>query len=241
MKKKNKVLIVSVVSVAFLVVAIIAVSYAMFTANLSGTKVNKLVSGYVRLNCTETNFNLADTRSMTDEEGIGLGDSNTATCTLVSTMGGAMNVGYDLGLTDVDAVTPSDAIGQDNVKIQASKKIDSGSTTYLAGSTADTGVLVSSLQSKKGQYDSVGVPSYKVDSAIVSGNHSIVYTIKSWVTSEGGSPTNTNTNGVCTDTTYTTQSTCEAAGEIWGYRQRFAQAGGSFSFKLKIGATQVLS
>jgi hypothetical protein len=213
----------------------------MFTANLTGTKQNKLTSGYVTLNCTETNFSLANTKTMTDAEGIALGSGNTATCTLTSTMAGVMNIGYDFGLTAVDAVTPSDGIGPSNVKIQASKKIDSGSTTYLAGSTASAGVLVSSIQNAQGQYDSVGVPSYKIDSATITGNHSVLYTIKTWVSSENGSNTNTNTNGVCSDTTYTTQATCQAAGEIWGYEQKSSQAGGSFSYKLKIGATQVLS
>ena len=80
-----------------------------------------------------------------------------------------------------------------------------------------------------------------MDSATVEGNHTIVYTIKAWVASTGnGATTNSsNTSGECTDSTYTTQSTCEAAGEIWGTSQTTGQTGGSFSFKLKIGATQV--
>lgn len=239
--KRKKVVIISVVSVVLLVVAIIAVSYAIFTANLTGTKENKLIAGNVNINCAETNFELANTHVLSDSEGIALGNSNTATCTLTSTMTGTMNIGYDIALSDVDTETPSDAIGTGNVKIQATKKIDGGSAQYLAGTTASSGVLVSSLASSAGQYDSTNITSYKIDSAIVTGNHSIVYTIKSWVASEGsGTPTITNTNGLCSNTTYTTQETCESAGEIWGYDQKASQAGGSFSFKLKIGATQVL-
>ena len=51
-----------------------------------------------------TNFTLEDTGVMTDAEGIALGNSNTATCTLTSTMQGTMRVGYDIGLSNV---TPS--------------------------------------------------------------------------------------------------------------------------------------
>ncbi len=239
--KRQKVVIISVVSVLLLVVAIIAVSYAMFTANLTGTKENKLVVGDVMISCAETNFNLTNTHVLSDSEGIALGNSNTATCTLTSTMAGTMNIGYDIALGDVDADTPSDAIGTGNVKIQATKKIDNGSVQYLAGTSANSGVLVSSLASSAGQYDA-NITGYKIDSAIVTGNHSILYTIKSWVASEGsGTPAITNTNGLCSNTTYTTEETCEAAGEIWGYDQKATQAGGSFSFKIKIGATQVLS
>ncbi len=237
----KKVIIISIVSVLLLVVAIIATSYAVFTANLTGTKENKLTTGYVTMNCSETNFNLTNTKTMTDAEGIALGSSNTATCTLTSTMAGTMTVGYDIGLTDVDTVTPSDGVGTGNVKIQAKKSVDSGTEQYLAGTTASAGVLVSSLASSAGQYDPTNVPSYKLDSATVSGNHSILYTVKSWVTSVGGANTTTTTNGKCSDTTYTTEAACKAAGEIWGVDQTSSQAGGSFSFKLKIGATQVLS
>ncbi|MBQ6546913.1 MAG: hypothetical protein IJL74_02820 [Bacilli bacterium] len=237
----KKVIIVSIVSVLLLVVAIIATSYAVFTANLTGTKENKLTTGYVTMNCTETNFNLTNTHALTDAEGIALGSGNTATCTLTSTMAGTMTVGYDIGLTDVDTATPSDGVGTGNVKIQAKKSIDSGADQYLAGTSANAGVLVSSIASSAGTYDSTNVPSYKIDSATVTGNHTIVYTVKSWVTSIGGSNSTSTTNGKCSDTTYTTESTCEAAGEIWGTDQTATQAGGSFSFKLKIGATQVLS
>lgn len=238
----KKVVIISIVSVFLLVVAIIATSYAIFTANLTGTKENKLTTGYVNMNCAETNFNLTNTHALSDSEGIALGNSNTATCTLTSTMTGAMNVGYDIALADVDAETPSDAIGVGNVKIQVKKSIDSGADQYLAGTTATTGVLVNSLQSSAGQYDTTNITSYNIDSATVTGNHSIVYTIKSWVVSESGSSTtNTTTNGICSDTAYTTQAACQAAGEIWGVDQKVSQSGGSFSFKLKIGATQVLS
>ena len=238
----KKVLIISVVSVIVLVVAIIATSYAVFTANLTGTKENKLTTGYVTMNCAETNFNLTNTKALTDAQGIALGSSNTATCTLTSTMVGTMNIGYDIALADVDAETPTDAIGTGNVKIQASKTIDSGSVQYLADTSPTTGVLVSSLQSSTGQYDTTNITSYKIDSATVTGNHTIVYTVKSWVASDGeSSTTSTTTNGVCSNTTYTTEATCEAAGEIWGVDQKVSQSGGSFSFKLKIGATQVLS
>ncbi len=236
----KKVLGISIAAVIVLVVAIIATSYAVFTANITGHEENVLTTGYVTLRCTESTFNVANTQPMTDAQGIAA-TNNAATCTLTSEMSGTMTVGYDVALTDVDADTPSDSLGAGNVKIQASKSVNSGAAQYLAGTTASTGALVSSIASSGGTYDS-SITGYKIDSATVNGNSTIIYTIKAWVASEATGTNNTTTqDGECSDTTKTTKTACEAAGEIWGYRQRVSQAGGSFSFKLKVGASQVLS
>ena len=61
MWNNKRIVIISIVSVLALVVAIIATSYAVFTSNLTGTKENKLTTGYVTMNCAETNFNLSNT------------------------------------------------------------------------------------------------------------------------------------------------------------------------------------
>lgn len=238
----KKVLGISIAAVVVLVIAIIATSYAMFTAQLSGTKENKLTTGYVKMNCEETNFSVSDTQAMTDEEGIAA-TNNVATCNLTSEMVGTMTVGYDVALYDVDSVTPDDGLNQDNVKIQAKKSIDNGADTYLAGTSATTGVVVADLASSTGQYDT-SITGYKLDSATLVGNHSVLYSIKSWVASDSASSSNissSNNTGVCSDKSYTSEATCKDAGEIWGTSQTQSQEGSSFSFKLKIGATQVLS
>ena len=236
--KNRKVLIISIVAVVLLVVAIVATSYAMFTANLSGTKQNRINTGHVSLNCTETTFELTDTTALSDAEGIDLAD-NAATCTLVSTMNGSMKIGYDIALAEIDSVSPTDSIGENNVKIQANKVANGGTTSYLAGTSATEGVLISDLANSPGAYDET-ITGYNIDSAIVEGNNTIVYTVKAWVASlgEGGVNTESSAVGVCSDETYTTESTCEAAGEIWGDSQTSSQEGGTFSFKLKVGATQ---
>ena len=233
----KKVLALSVVAVAVLVVAIVATSYAMFTANLTGTQENKLNTGYVTLSCTETNFDVKDTNPMTDVEGIAQTD-NVATCTLASTMVGTMTVGYDIAMTDVDIDNPTDNLGESNVKIQATKSVDSAAATYLVGTAADKGVLVSDIANSAGIYDT-SITGYTLDSAKLTGNHSVVYTIKTWVTSLGDSENvEATAEGVCSDTQYNTETDCEGAGEIWGNSQTSTQEGGAFSFKLKVGATQ---
>ena len=236
----KKVLIISVISVIALVIAIVGTSYAMFTANLTGTKENVINTGYVKMSCAETTFNVQNSSPMSDSEGIASTD-NAATCTLTTEMKSTMRICYDVALYEVDALTPSDSIGISNVKAQIYKSVDSGPATYLGGSSASSGVLINTLTSSSGTYDS-SITSYNIDSAIVEGSQTVVYTIKNWVDSTASSGTNSSSNpGTCSDSTYTDESTCEAAGEIWGSSQTESQQGGSFSFKLKIGATQVLS
>lgn len=250
MEKKQidnkKVMIVSIISVFLLVFAIILTSYAVFTANLQGTKENKLNTGYVSLDCTETTFTLENTDVMTDAEGIAA-SGNTATCALKAHMEGQMKIGYDVALFDVDAIEPSDGLGTSNIKIQASKSINGGEVSYLAETSATQGVLVSSLENKAGQYDST-ITNYVIDSANIdrgtmldnTNEGTINYVIKAWVASEGNGGTTVTTNpNKCSDEQYTTQSACEGAGEVWGTSQKGEKKGGTFSFKLKVGATQV--
>lgn len=232
----KKVKLLTTAGVLFLVVAIVGISLAMFTANFTGTKENKLKTGSVTMNCSETNFTLTDTSVLTDAQGIAL-TNNEATCTLTTTLNGTMNIGYDVALYDI---TNSTNLTENNIKIQASK-IDNGTTSYLAGSSATTGILVSSIKTNAGQYDNT-ITGYKIDSAIVNATKTIKYKIKAWVTNvASGASTTTNTDGYCSNQTYTTKATCESAGEIWGYDQKVGQAGGTFSFKLKVGASQVLA
>ena len=236
----KKVLGISIAAVVVLVIAIVATSYAAFTAQLTGTKENKLTTGYVKMNCAETRFAIANTSAMTDAQGIAASD-NVATCTLTSEMVGSMTVGYDVALYDVDATSPSDSLTKNDVKIQATKSIDSGAVSYLAGTSSTAGVTVGTLENSAGQYDT-SITNYKLDSATLTGNHSVLYSIKSWVANDSGSSvTNSSSTGTCSDTSYSTESACKDAGEIWGSSQTQTQAGSSFSFKLKIGATQVLS
>ncbi len=88
----KKVLGISIAAVIVLVVAIIATSYAVFTANITGHEENVLTTGYVTLRCTESTFNVANTQPMTDAQGIAA-TNNAATCTLTSEMSCIMTVG----------------------------------------------------------------------------------------------------------------------------------------------------
>lgn len=235
----KKVLILTVFAVILLVVAIIATSYAAFSANLSGTNENVINTGTVSLKCNETTFNLTDTTPVTDSKGIAA-SNNVATCELVSNMEGEMKVGYDIALADVDDLSPNDGLGVKDIKLQVYKSVDNGSTIYLNDTSATKGVFVSDLQNLKGKYDK-SILSYKLDSATVVGNHTTKYYIKAWVSSDSkGKVNTTSVKNVCSDEKYTTESSCKQAGEVWGTKTTATKEAGTFSFKLKVGATQVL-
>ncbi len=244
----KKVLAISITAVVVLVLALAATSYAMFSANLTGSKENELTTGYVTLNCTEKTFELENTSPMNDTEGIAL-ENNAAECTLTSEMKGTMTIGYDIALDGVDTKTPEDGITEDNVKIQVSKTItepEQGQLEYLLKTNNTEGIYVSTIKESKGQYDR-SIDGYKLDSDTITGNKKIVYKIVAWVSNEQAENTRINDsnivldeNGKCSNSSYTDKDTCENASEIWGDSKKSTQEGGTFSFKLKIGATQVL-
>lgn len=234
----KKVIIISVFAVILLVAAIMFTSYGALTSNLSGSKDNVINTGTVSLKCNETTFNIKDAKPMTDAKGIASED-NLATCELVSTMDGEMNIGYDIALTEVDAKTPNDALTSKDIRIDVYKSVDNGKTVFLAGSTATKGVSVSSLEQKKGTYDK-SILAYNLDSATIKGNHKVNYYIKAWVTSDKSSIKTTKEKEVCSNSEYKTEKECKDAGEVWGNKTTTSTPGGTFSFKLKVGATQVL-
>ncbi len=246
----KKIMVLSVVSVIVLVIAIVATSYAMFTANLSGTKANELTTGYVTLNCEETTFKLEDTSPMTDADGIKM-ENNEAICKLTSTMKGTMTIGYDIALDVIDE-SQEDGVNEDNVKIQVTKSTKGAEEQpkYLLETDANKGVYISSIQDETGQYNDDEDQGYNLDSDTITGDTEITYKIKTWVSNlkttgadeeEVPNINESSSSSTCSNPQLKTKEECQSAGEIWGDEQTSTQKGGTFSFKLKITATQVLS
>lgn len=234
----KKVIILSVFAVILLVISIIMTSYAALSSNLSGTKDNVINTGTVSLKCNETTFNIKDAKPMTDAKGIA-SDNNIASCELVSTMDGEMNIGYDIALTDIDAKSPNDGLSAKDVRVDVYKSVDDGKTIYLAGTTATQGTAISNLEKNSGKYDK-SILNYNLDSSTIKGNHKVNYYIKAWVTSDKSSIKTTKEKEVCSNSKYKTKEECENNNEIWGTKTTTSTPGGTFSFKLKVGATQVL-
>ncbi len=235
----KKVLMISIFAVILLVVIIIIMSYQMLTANLSGSGEGKINTGTVSLKCNEKTFNIKDATPISDAKGIA-SDNNVASCELVSTMEGEMIVGYDIALTEVDEETPNDNLSANDIKIDVYKSIDNGELIYLAGTSSTKGVFINDLLNNKGKYDK-SILGYNIDSVTISGNHKVNYYIKAWVTNDKKVIKTTNEKEVCSNSKYKTEEECKANGEVWGNKKTTSTPDGTFSFKLKIGATQVLN
>lgn len=235
----KKVLLISIFAVILLVVIIIVMSYQTLTADLSGKGSGEVNTGTVSLKCNEKTFNIKDASPISDAKGIA-SDNNVASCELVSTMEGEMNVGYDIALTEVDEDTPNDNLTANDVKIDVYKSIDNGAITYLAGTSSTKGILVNDLLNSKGKYDK-SILGYNLDSAVLNGNHKVNYYIKAWVTNDKTSVKTLKEKEVCSNNKYKTETECKKNGEVWGNKTTTSNPSGTFSFKLKVGATEVLS
>ena len=209
----KKIFIVTIISIVALIASVVFVSYAAYTANITGTKTQNLGSnGYVTMSCSETNFSTT---------GVAIGTKKSYTCALKYNVSGSMTIGYDIGLTNVSCTSGATCM------INATKN----SSSILS----DTNVT--SLSSTKGTYDTS--VAYKIDSGTLSSNSTVTYVINAWISAVGANSTSSNTTGKCSDSSYTTQSACEKANEIWGTSQNQTQASATFSFKAKIGAKQI--
>ena len=208
----KKVLILTVCSLFVLVAAVIATSFAAYSATITGTEIQSLGSnGYVSMSCSDTNFNVTNAN---------VGDKGTYTCDLKYNLTGTMTVGYDFALTDVSCSSGATCL------IDVKK----GSTSLHSNKN------ITSLASSKGTYDST-ITSYNLDSGTLSSTSTVSYTVDAWISA---APANTtSTTEACSDTQYSTAETCKNAGEIWGTKQSATQGGATFSFKAKFGAKQI--
>lgn len=210
----KKVLVITVVSIMVLIGSIAFVSYAAFSADIAGTQEQKLANnGYVTMSCSETTFSVT---------GANIGAKQNYTCDLNYSVTGTMQIGYDIGLSSVSCT--------------------SGATCMISMTKNGTAVFsdknITTYASSTGTYDTT-MTSYKLDSGTLSSSSTVKYVISAWISAVPGNASDSNTTGVCSDTSKTTKETCEAANEVWGTSQTQTQGAATFSFKAKLGAKQI--
>ena len=183
MEKNKKVIVLSTIAILLLVTTVILVYYVLFTYDKhENLEKSPKKTGKLTIDCAEKTFELKNTKKMSDKDGI-KSNENIAICTLKSEMDGAINVGYDLALYDIDIDYPNDSIKEDNVKVQITRKVNNEKETYLGNSSNTKGILIKDLKNIPGEYDKK-IDGYKIDSSTISGNHEVVYTIKAWADKE---------------------------------------------------------
>lgn len=180
--ENKKTLILSIIGILVLVIAVVGVSFAMYTFAGVGTKQNKITTGSISLNITGPEFSFDGTYPMSDAKGI-LSTGNTQTVTVSANWpdGAPVEVQYDLGL---QIETPTGTLGEDDVKIlvfDEQNKVVVGKT--VGESTATEGTLISDLAGVKGpnqliqQYGIAG-------GTFVSSTDVDTYTVKAWVSDQ---------------------------------------------------------
>lgn len=167
MEKNKKTLILSILAVLVLIIAVVGVSYAMYTFAATGTKENYIQTGSISLNYqNEATCTVSNAYPKTMEVGLANPDC-TMSFDVVASLAGTTTINYELGLTYDGAVTlPTNAI---RFTLQKGE-------TYILGSAA-AGVLMS-------DYTAAGAIAgltnrIQADSFTASGTHS--YVLKAWV------------------------------------------------------------
>ena len=165
----KRTLILSIIGILVLVIAVVGVSFAMFTFSGTGTKENVLKTGTVSINFddeTDDN-NIEITNQYPEDDTTGMADTNNETeFTVEGDFGGntTMSVNYEVGLSDITTTPASGAtIGDNYVKVAIQKN-----NTYVKGS-ASGGVLISSFASDAGALGLID--SYYVTNGTLSDGH----------------------------------------------------------------------
>ena len=183
--ENKKTLVLSILGVLVLVIAVVGVSFAMYSFNGTGAKENVIQTGTVSVAYNETSvLTLANQYPMTDERGLEADDK--LAFTVNAEMSGSMTINYEVAL---DEITMSDSakFGTDDVKVQITKN----GTDYLAG-TATTGDLLNTLAAKNGTLITSG---YVFDKDTFTAAESNSYVVKAWVSEAYDLPTNDTSVG----------------------------------------------
>ena len=252
--ENNKTMILSILGVLVLVIAVVGVSFAMYTFSATGTRENTITTGSVSLNFSADQdplFTLTNQYAMSDAKGL---ETEGKTFTLKPDLKGTMTIAYEIGFTEITQGTNlTDSLVKVNIKVN-----DGNEEKYLAGG-ADHGDTISAFKGKIGfeqdQISGTTTPAaeyllkdYVFDSGIINDSNkdkTRTYTIRAWIADDyqllGGEAATANT-AYCTvsgvvDSTKTDAASCKAANGTW--TQEKATTPETFSFKISVSAAQV--
>lgn len=223
----KKTLILSIVGILVLVIAVVGVSFAMYSFTGTGTKDNVITTGTVTMNFKEgaNNFTVSNKYPMSDAKGVAQTDAK-ADFGVTATWGTAqMNIKYDLAVSDI---TAGATLTEDYVKIallDGTGKVIVGNTKEGAATLA-SGVTIGSLKAiaaPNGLLTKYGLTGGTLTTSGQTDN----YKVLAYVADNYKLPTATDTTGenATTDETKGTTQTKTTGSE-------------TFSFKITVKAVQ---
>ena len=235
--KKEKLIVT--ISTIVLILLVVGTAFAYYYANFIGTRENNIISGKLEINFdNESAMTLTNQKPVSDEVGTSITDDKAYTFDVNSTINSDTQINYDLAF---DLIS-NEGITNDNVKINLLKKyvLDGVAKQEYVIGTATTGELVSNLQARTSNNKYFN--EYVLDSGFFTKTGTVSYVLKAWVTgSDEEIKLNiSNTDNVCSNTTYTTKDTCEANGGVWGSSHKAESlSNSSYQFKVKLKGEQV--
>jgi hypothetical protein len=255
--ENNKTMILSILGVLVLVIAVVGVSFAMYSFSAQGTKENVITTGSVSLAIDKKGsslFTLDNAYGVDDATGIAgtSEDVGTGNFTLSANLSGTMNIHYEVGFTDL---TQGNTNLTDSMIMVAIKDGSGNYYTNAGTTTTATAVTLNSFASNIGYADgdtgmngitasSYLLNSYVFDKGIITtGGNIKTYTINAWISDKyvlkGGEESTGNvTTNSCTVDGKTTEAECTAAGGQWTTTQTKETTAESFSFKVAVKAAQ---
>lgn len=182
-RDNKKTLILSIIGILVLVIAVVGVSFAMYTFTGSGNEINTIQTGTITMNIDpDNNFEFTNEYPMTDEEGIAQTD-NVGTIGVSGTWSSTvpMTIYYDLGVV---IVSEGATLTDDYIKIALLKgdEVIVGTADDTTGALTE-GVVLSSLASTAGPNNLV--KTYGLAGGTLSTSGTVDnYTIQAWVSDQ---------------------------------------------------------
>lgn len=205
MENNKKTLILSIVGILVLVIAVVGVSFAMYSFTGTGTKENVITTGTVSMNFDpDNNMTLTNKYPMSDAKGVAQTDNKVQFGVTADFSNDAMQINYDLGITNI---TAGDTLTSEYIKVallDASDNVIVG--TQGTGSTDLTaGVTIASLQAKAGTNGLID--EYALTSGtITTSGQTDNYTLIAYVSDQYDLPTDEAQTGSGTTQTKATKS-----------------------------------
>ena len=215
----KKTLVLSILGVLVLVIAVVGVSFAMYSFSAAGQTTNTIQTGSVKVQYeNETNhISLNNQYPMSDATAIALPDTATGNALkfdIKSEISGTINIVYDAAIVEFTAkyadggADASAVLKPSDVKIQIKK-----GSEYKVG-TATTGALLSTIAGEGGSPAVTELTTYVFDSGTFTSTATNSYVIKAWIRDDYDLPGQKALDG-CSKYGYNTQSECTTAGGTW--------------------------
>lgn len=227
-EKDNKKVFATVIALLLLLVAVVGVSFAMYSFSAAGTKENVIQTGSVSITFNNvSSINLTNEYPVTDAKGVTL-ENGVMEFDVRGELNGSMKVDYDLTITEI---TPGATLTAEYVKFNLTQKLGDAAATYVLGSET-TGVALSGYSNGT---TPIATASYESTSALTRVDH---YVLRAWVSDTYDLP-NQTVSGKCVGTdgnVIADQTTSETCTGKWVQSNQTNSE--TITFKVKVDANQ---